>query len=79
SEMKPRTLGRQLAVVALLLFNYDPRRARALASEGLRLRPVQPLLVAGVAASILGMDFYRWLFKKLAKWRQRPYLGQARI
>jgi len=79
SEMKPRTLGRQLAVVALLLFNYDPRRARALASEGLRLRPLQPLLVAGVAASILGMDFYRWLFKKLAKWRQGPYLGQARI
>jgi len=79
SEMKPRTLARQLAVVALLLFNYEPRRARALAWEGLRLRPLQPLLVAGVAASILGMDSYRWLFKKLAKWRQGTYLGRARI
>ncbi len=79
SEMKPRTLARQLAVVALMLFNYDPRRARAMAWEGLRLRPVQPLLVAGVAASILGMDFYRRLFKKLANWQQGPYLGRARI
>ena len=79
SEMKPRTLARQLAVVALLLFNYDPRRARALALQGLRLRPVQPLLVAGVAASMLGLDSYRWLFKRLAKWRQGPYLGRARI
>jgi len=77
--MKPRTLAKQLAVVALLLFNYDPRRARALAWEGLRFRPLQPLLVAGVAASLLGMDSYRRLFKKLAKWRQRSYLGQARI
>jgi glycosyltransferase involved in cell wall biosynthesis len=79
SEMKPRTLARQLAVVALFLFNYDPRRARALAWEGLRLRPLQPPLVAGVAASVLGINFYRWLFKKLAVWRQRTYLGQARI
>jgi len=79
SEMKPRTLALHLSRAALLLFNYDPRRARALAWEGLRLRPVQPLLVAGVAASILGMGSYRWLFKKLTKWRQGPYIGRARI
>jgi GT2 family glycosyltransferase len=79
SEMKPRTLALHLSRAALLLFNYDPRRARALAWEGLQLRPVQPLLVAGVAASMLGMDFYRWLFKKLTKWRQGPYIGRARI
>ena len=79
SEMKPRTVALHLSRVALLLFNYDPRRARALALEGLRLRPVQPLLVAGVAASILGMDFYRWLFRKVAKWQQGAYLGRARI
>jgi len=78
-EMKPRTVALHLSRVALLLFNYDPRRARALAWEGLRLWPVQPLLVAGVAASILGMDSYRWLFNKLAKWRQGTYLGRARI
>ena len=79
SEMKPRTLARHLSRVALLLFNYDPRRARALALEGLRLRPVQPLLVAGVAASILGVDFYRWLFGKMAKLCNKVYLGRARI
>ena len=78
-DMKPHILARQLAVVALFLFNYDPRRARALAWEGLRLRPIQPMLVGGMAASILGMDFYRWLFMKMGKWRQRTYLGQARI
>ena len=79
SEMKPRTLARNLSRVAILLFNYDPCRARALAWEGLRLRPVQPWLVAAVAASILGMDSYRWLFRKLAKWRSKLYLGRARI
>jgi glycosyltransferase involved in cell wall biosynthesis len=79
SDMKPRTLAIHLSRITTVLFNYDPRRARALALEGLRLRPVQPLLVAGVAACILGMDSYRWLFKKLAKWRQGPYLGRARI
>jgi len=78
-EMKPRTLALHLSRAALLLFNYEPRRARALAWEGLRLRPAQPLLVAGVAASILGMDFYRGLFKKLTKWRQGSYIGRARI
>jgi glycosyltransferase involved in cell wall biosynthesis len=79
SEMKPRTVALHLSRVALLLFNYDPRRARALALEGLRLRPVQPLLVAGVAASILGMGSYRWLFRKVAKWQQGAYLGRSRI
>ncbi|MGB7590655.1 MAG: glycosyltransferase family 2 protein [Terriglobia bacterium] len=79
SEMKPRTLALHLSRAALLLFNYDPRRARALAWEGLRLRPVQPLLAAGVAASILGTGSYRWLFKKLTKWRQGHYIGRARI
>jgi len=79
SEMKPRTEARHLSRVAILLFNYDPYRARALAWEGLRLRPVQPWLVAAVAASILGMDSYRWLFRKMAKWRNKLYLGRARI
>jgi hypothetical protein len=79
SEMKPRTLAGHLSRVALLLFNYDPPRARALALEGLRLRPVQPMLVAALAASMLGRDSYRWLFKNVARWRSRLFLYRARI
>lgn len=79
SEMKPGTLARHCSRVAILLFNYEPSRARALALEGLRLRPFQPMVVAAVAASTLGMDSYRWLFRKLAKWRSKLYLGRARI
>jgi GT2 family glycosyltransferase len=79
NEMKPRTLAGHLSRVALLLFNYDPPRARALALEGLRLRPLQPMLVAALAASLLGRNSYRWLFRNVAKWRSRLYLGRARI
>jgi glycosyltransferase involved in cell wall biosynthesis len=78
-EMKPRTLAGHLSRVAILLFNYDPCGARALALEGLRLRPVQPSLVAALAASILGTGSYRWLFRKVAKWRSKVYLGRARM
>jgi hypothetical protein len=78
-EMKPRTLAAHLSRVALLLFNYEPGRARALAWEGLRLRPFQPMLVAALAGSMLGMDSYRWLFRNVARWRSRLYLGRARI
>ncbi len=78
-EMKPRTVALHLSRIALLLFNYDPRRARALALEGLRLQPLQPLLVGGLVASILGMDFYRRLFMKMTKWQRESSLGQARI
>ena len=77
SEMKPDTEARHLARVALLLFNYDPRRARALAWQGLRLRPFQPWLVTALAASIFGMKSYRWLFRNAAKRLSKLYLGRT--
>jgi len=79
SEMKPHTLAKHLSRVAILLFNYDPRRARALALEGLRLRPVQPSLVAALTVSTLGMNSYRWLFGRMAKWYDKFYIGRATI
>jgi glycosyltransferase involved in cell wall biosynthesis len=79
SEMKPGTEARHLARVAFLLFNYEPRRARAFAWEGLRLRPLQPSLVVALAASMLGRDFYRWLFRNVAKWRSKLFLGRASL
>jgi GT2 family glycosyltransferase len=79
SEMKPGTLARHLFRAALLLFNYEPRRARVLAWEGLRLRPLQPSLVAALAASFLGRDSYRRLFRTVARWRSKLYLGRARM
>lgn len=79
SEMKPRTVALHLSRIALLLFNYDPRRARALAWEGLRLEPLQPLLIGGLAASVFGIHFYRWLFMRMSKWQRLSYLSQARI
>jgi glycosyltransferase involved in cell wall biosynthesis len=78
-EMKPRTLAKQLADITLMLFNYEPRRARALAWEGLRLRPFQPALVVALALSRLGMGCYRWAFRKMAKRRSKTYLGRARM
>ncbi len=41
-EMKPRTLARHYSRIAILLFNYDPSRARARAYEALRLRRPSP-------------------------------------
>jgi len=79
SDMKPRTLAIHLYRVTTLLFNYDPRRARALAWEGLRLRPLQPRLVVALAVSTLGMGCYRWVFRKMAKVLDKLYLGRAEI
>jgi glycosyltransferase involved in cell wall biosynthesis len=79
SDMKPRTLTRHLSRVAILLLNYDPRRARVLALEALRLRPLQPGLLAALALSTLGMDCYRWLFGRVIKSLDKHYLGRAKI
>jgi glycosyltransferase involved in cell wall biosynthesis len=79
SDMKPRTLVRHVSRVAILLFNYEPRRARALAWEGLRLRPLQPALLGAMALSILGTGCYRWVFRRMAKLGDRLYLGRAKI
>jgi GT2 family glycosyltransferase len=79
SEMKASTLARHLSRVAILLFNYEPRRARALAWEGLRLRPLQRSLLVALAVSTLGTSCYRWVYRTMARWRDRYYLGRARI
>ncbi len=78
-DMKPRTLAKRLSRVAILLFNYEPRRARALAWESLRLRPLQPSLVAALALSTLGLGCYRWVFRKMAKVRDKVHVGRAKI
>ena len=79
ADMKPRTLTKHISRVAILLFNYEPRRARALAREGLRLRPLQPALLAALALSTLGVERYRWVFGKMVRRFDRFYLGRARI
>jgi len=79
SDMKPPTLTKHLSRVSILLLNYDRRRARALAWEALRLRPLQPGLLAALALSTLGMGCYRWLFGKVIKLLDRHYLGRARV
>jgi glycosyltransferase involved in cell wall biosynthesis len=79
SEMKPRTVVLHLSHIAPMLFNYEPRRARALAWEGLRLQPLQRALLGALAVSTLGTGFYRWVYRKMIKWRDRLYLGRARI
>jgi glycosyltransferase involved in cell wall biosynthesis len=78
-DMEPRTLAGQLAAVAVMLFNYEPRRARGLAWESLRLRPRQFWLGASLAASMLGTGFYRWFFRRMMKRRDKLHLGRARI
>jgi glycosyltransferase involved in cell wall biosynthesis len=79
SDMKRRTLAKHISRVAILLFNYDPRRARALAWEGLRLRPLQPALLGALALSTLGVEAYRWVFGKIVRMFDRFYLGRAKV
>jgi glycosyltransferase involved in cell wall biosynthesis len=79
SDMKPRTAAKHFSRVAILLFNYEPARARALAWEGLRIWPIQPLLLGALAVSALGVGRYRWLFRKMAPLRDKHYLGRARL
>jgi len=79
SEMTPRTLARQLSRIAPMLFNYEPRRARALAWEGLRIQPFQRALLGALAVSTLGTGCYRWVYRNMSKWRDRYYLGRARL
>jgi GT2 family glycosyltransferase len=78
-EMKPRTLAIRLFAVAILLFNYEPRRARAMAWESLRLRPRQGWLVAALAASILGTGCYRLFLGKMIRARGDVQLARARV
>jgi len=78
-DMKPPTLVKHTARVAILLLNYEPRRARALAWEGLRIRPLQPALLGAVAISTLGTNFYRRVFGTMVRLFDRFYLGRARI
>ena len=79
ADMKPRTLTKHISRVAIMLLNYEPRRARALAWQGLRLRPFQPALLAALALSALGVERYRWVFGKMVRRFDRFYLGRARI
>jgi len=78
-DMKSRTLTKHLSRVAILLFNYDRRRGRALAWEALRLQPLQPGLFAALALSTLGIDYYRWVFGRVIKLIDKDYLGRAKI
>jgi len=79
ADMKPRTLAKHISRVTILLLNYDPRRARALAWEGFRLRPLQPALLGALSLSMLGVDPYRWVFGAMVRMFDRFYLGRARI
>ena len=78
-EMQRPVLGKHLGNLAILVFNYDPPRARQMAAEALKLRPFQPTLVAASTASLLGMGAYRWLFSKLARLRHGFYVGRAAL
>jgi hypothetical protein len=78
-DFDARQLSHHLAVLSVILFNYEPRRARGLAFETLRLRPFQPRVYASLSASLLGLHAYRWLFSKYAGWRHGLYTGRARI
>ncbi len=79
ADMKPRTLAKHISRVAILLLNYDPRRARALAWEGFRLRPLQPALLGALSLSMLGVGPYRWVFGTMVRRFDGFYLGRARI
>lgn len=78
-DMKPRIAAGHLSRIAILLFNYNPGRARTVAWEGLRTWPIQPLLFAALAVSTLGMGRYRWVFSKMVKLGDKLSIGRARL
>ena len=79
ADMKPRTLAKHISRVAILLLNYDPRRARALAWERFRLQPLQPALLGALSLSMLGVNPYRRVFVTTIRMFDKFYLGRARI
>ena len=79
TDMPASVLGRHLAVLAVMLFNYDPAKARQMTVEGLRLRPVQPVALGALLASLLGKRTYRWLFSTLTRKRHGLFVGRAAI
>ena len=79
SEMPARTLGRHLGALAVMLMNYEPQRARQLAREALRLKPLQPAVVSAWGASLLGTRTYRYMFTKWTRARHGLYIGRAAI
>jgi|YelNatPaOPRAMG01_1025707.scaffolds.fasta_scaffold100833_2 glycosyltransferase involved in cell wall biosynthesis len=78
-EMPPEVLGRNLGALAVMLMNYDPGRARRMALEALRLRPMQPAVASALCASWLGTRAYRYVFSRWTRARHPYYIGRAAI
>ncbi|MGA2985432.1 MAG: glycosyltransferase [Terriglobia bacterium] len=78
-QMSSSVLGKQLATLAILLFNYDPASARRTAFQALKLRPLQPALLMALAASFLGRRVYGWLFQGYTGHFHGLYIGRARV
>jgi len=76
-EFDAAALSRHWASLAAMRMNYDMPGGRKIAMASLRLRPLQPRVYASLAASLLGRESYRWLFRKYAGWRHGLYAGRA--
>lgn len=78
-HMPPSILAKHLADLSGLLLNYDIPRARKLGRESLRLKKLQPRLLAALMISLFGVSTYRSAFSRMAKIRHGVYLGRAQV
>lgn len=78
-QMPSSALGKQLATLAILLFNYDSASARHTAFQALKLRPLEPALLIALVVSFLGMRVYSWLFQEYTRHFHGLYIGRARV
>ncbi len=78
-EMSLQALSDHLAILSIILLNYDRPHARELAFEAIRLKLFQPRLFAALGTSCFGSRIYRHVFSHVAKLRHGVYIGRAHI
>ena len=78
-QMPPATLAKHLGDQAGLLLNYDLPGGRKLGFESLRLRLLQPPLLAALMISLLGTGTYRTVFSQWARLRHGRYMGRVQV
>jgi len=78
-QMPPAILAKHLGDQAGLLLNYDLPGGRKLGFESLRLRLLQPPVLAALVVSLLGISAYRSVFSQFAKLRHGRYMGRVGV
>jgi glycosyltransferase involved in cell wall biosynthesis len=77
TNMSSSVLAMHMGMLAGLALNYDLRRGRSLALAALRLKFLQPRLLAALLVSLFGREAYRGAFALFARLRHGSYMGRS--